>query len=101
MQGMAQALSLILLLAGTLQYSILLEKRHERRWERQRDALIRDTGLQALVRITLIDEQMTRRQPRRRSLIRSHPFGRGPLLRRRVRLSSRTTPVWVSRLSSR
>ena len=101
MPDLGHALSLAALVAGALEYAILVRHRQQQRWDRQSDDLIRTTGLQALVRVTLIDEQMTRSLPARRSRFRSHRFGRGPLLHRQVHLPLRTKPAWLSRLSSR
>ncbi len=82
MSDLGHALSLAALMAAALEYAILMRQRQARRWELQSDALIRETGLQALVRVTLIDDQVQRLRPGWRSRFRSHPFGRGPLLRR-------------------
>jgi hypothetical protein len=97
---LGHALAFAALVSGALEYAIVIRHRAERRMDLLNETLIRQTSLPALVRITLLDEQMPK--PRRpRSLFRSHLFGRGPLLRRQVYVRSRKAPVWVERLTYR
>jgi hypothetical protein len=54
---LAQSLALAALLAGTLQYRLLLRRRAERRAALDQDAEIARTGLSGLVRVTLLADQ--------------------------------------------
>jgi hypothetical protein len=65
-QLLAQTLALSALLAGTLQYELLLRRRSERRIALDQEAEIARTGLSGLVRVTLLADQEVSR-PRARS----------------------------------
>jgi hypothetical protein len=65
-QLLAQTLALSALLAGTLQYELLLRRRAERRIALDQEAEIARTGLSGLVRVTLLADQEVSR-PRARS----------------------------------
>jgi len=96
---LGRALTLAALVGGVLDYAIVIRHRAVRRSDLRNDDLIRQFSLPALARVTLLDEQ-TQRPHRRRSLFRSHLFGRGPLIRRQVHLKNRNEPVWITRLKS-
>jgi hypothetical protein len=61
MSELGDGLTLIALVAGTLQYAILMRHRAVRRYELLMDASIAEAGLRGLVRVVLIDEQIPRR----------------------------------------
>ena len=54
MPGLTEALGLSTLIAGTLEYAILLRHREERRRESAHDRLASDLGHDALVRMNLL-----------------------------------------------
>jgi hypothetical protein len=62
MEGLPQALTLALVIAGTLEYAILMRHRQERRLGDRLDDLTTRLGHQALMRLHLIDGP---RPPRR------------------------------------
>jgi hypothetical protein len=62
MSGMVEALSLSGLVAGTLEYAILMRHRQDRRDADQQEALTTTLGHEALVRMHLLD----RSRPNRR-----------------------------------
>ena len=64
MAELGDGLTLTALIAGTLEYAILMRHRAVRRYELLMDASIAEAGLRGLVRVVLIDEQI-RRRPRR------------------------------------
>ena len=94
---LGRALTFAALIGGVLDYAIVIRHRAVLRSETRTDELIRQFSLPALARVTLLDEQ-TWRPHRRRSLFRSHLFGRGPLVRRQVHLKIRKEPIWIARL---
>ena len=79
MPELVDGLSLTALIAGTLEYAILMRHRETRRYELRLDESIAEAGLRALVRVVLIDDQLPTR-PRRRF----------PRLRRPLRISGRS-----------
>jgi hypothetical protein len=65
MSELGDGLTLAALVAGTLEYAILMRHRAVRRYELLMDASIAEAGLRGLVRVVLIDEQIPRRSGRR------------------------------------
>jgi hypothetical protein len=61
MSGLPEALSLSLLVAGTLEYAILLRHREERRQTDRFEDLAANLGHQALMRMRLLDRARPRR----------------------------------------
>jgi hypothetical protein len=55
MSGLPEALSLALLIAGTLEYAILLRHREERRKSNRFEDLAANLGHQALMRMRLLE----------------------------------------------
>ena len=55
MPGLTEALGLSTLIAGTLEYAILLRHRQERRHDAAHLELAADLGREALVRMSLLD----------------------------------------------
>ena len=64
MPELVDGLTLTTLVAGALEYTILMRHREARRYDLRMDASIAEEGLRALVRIVLINEQQAPR-PRR------------------------------------
>ncbi|HEY7526412.1 MAG TPA: hypothetical protein VIA82_06245 [Candidatus Limnocylindria bacterium] len=62
MEGLPEALAVVLVIAGTLEYAILVRHREERRRVDRLDDLSARLGHQALLRLQLID----RPRPHRR-----------------------------------
>ena len=62
MDGLPETLTLVLVIAGTLEYAILMRHREERRTNDRLDDLTTRLGQQALMRLHLIDRV---RAPRR------------------------------------
>jgi hypothetical protein len=62
MPGLGEALGLSTLIAGTLEYAILLRHRADRRAETAHDELATDLGHDALVRMSLLDGAVARRR---------------------------------------
>ena len=62
MEGLPEALTLVLVIAGTLEYAILMRRREERRLGDRLDDLTTRLGHQALMRLQLIERP---RPPRR------------------------------------
>jgi hypothetical protein len=79
MPELVDGLTLTALIAGTLEYAILMRHRETRRYELRLDESIAEAGLRALVRVVLIDDQLPAR-PRRQV----------PRLRRLLRISGRS-----------
>lgn len=65
MSELGDGLTLAALVAGTLEYAILMRHRAVRRYELLMDASIAEAGLRGLVRVVLIDEQIPRPSRRR------------------------------------
>ena len=61
MPGLGEALGFSTLIAGTLEYAILLRHREERRRESAHAELATDLGHDALVRMSLLDGSARRR----------------------------------------
>jgi hypothetical protein len=78
MPELVDGLTLTALVAGALEYAILMRHRETRRYDLRMDASIAEAGLRGLVRVVLIDEQIPR--PRR-------PFHR---MRDRFQVSARS-----------
>jgi hypothetical protein len=55
MEGLPEALTLVLVIAGTLEYAILMRHREERRVDDRLDDLTSRLGHQALMRLRLLD----------------------------------------------
>jgi hypothetical protein len=79
MPELVDGLTLSALIAGTLEYALLMRHRELRRYELRLDESIAEAGLRALVRVVLIDDQLPAR-PKRRL----------PRLRRPVRIRGRS-----------
>lgn len=62
MPGLTEALGLFALIAGTLEYAILLRHREDRRREAAHLSLATDLGHDALVRPSLLDRAAPRRR---------------------------------------
>lgn len=84
MPELVDGLTFAALIAGALEYAILMRHREARRSDLLMDASIAEAGLRALVRVVLIDEQV----PRRGRFLRG---------RRSNRSGSRTTKKLAAR----
>jgi hypothetical protein len=60
MSGLTEALTLSSLVAGTLEYAILLRHREDRRITERFDSLASNLGHQALMRMRLLERRPTR-----------------------------------------
>ena len=80
MPELVDGLTLTALVAGALEYAILMRHREARRYDLRMDASISEEGLRALVRLVIINEQQAPR--RRRSFGRIRRSVSQPLSRR-------------------
>jgi hypothetical protein len=60
-ETLQQALSLAALVAGTLQYAIVLRRRADRRAEERYSREVQELGLRGLVRVLLVEDPMPAR----------------------------------------
>ena len=79
MPELVDGLTFAALVAGALEYAILMRHRETRRYDLRMDESIAEAGLRAFVRLVIIDEQHA---PRRRSLGRLRRSVPQPLSRR-------------------
>jgi hypothetical protein len=80
MPELVDGLTLTALIAGTLEYAILMRHRELRRYDLRLDESIAEAGLRALVRVVLIEGQTAER--RRRRLLHMRRPSAQPLTRR-------------------
>ena len=83
MPELIDGLTLAMLIAGALEYAILMRHREAHRYDLRMDESIAEAGLRALVRVVLIEDQVPRRRLRpRRALFRIRPRVAQPLTQR-------------------
>ena len=83
MPDLVDGLTLAMLIAGTLEYAILMRHRESRRYDLRMDESIAEAGLRALVRVVLIEGQQGPRWRRaRRSFLPIGRASRQPLTQR-------------------